>query len=52
MAECLNRYARLNEIVPVQSWIQDGVDGWLFRDRDNRFVFVATLKLLELKNGE
>jgi hypothetical protein len=52
MAEILNRYARVNEIVPVQSWIQDGEDGWLFRDRDNQFVFVATVKLMELEHGE
>jgi hypothetical protein len=46
MAELLNRYARVHEIVPVESWKKDGVDGWLFRDRDNHLIFIASSVLL------
>lgn len=47
MAETLNRYARCREIVPVESWTKDGIEGWLFRDRDNGLVFVSSEELLE-----
>jgi len=46
MAELLNRYARVHEIVPVESWKKNGVDGWLFRDRDNHLIFIASSVLL------
>lgn len=46
MAELLNRYARVHEIVPVESWKQDGVEGWLFRDRDNQLIFITSSVLL------
>ncbi len=46
MAECLNQFARNNGVVPVESYKKDGVDGWLFRDRDNRLIFISTLELL------
>ncbi len=49
MAECLNRYARCREIVPVESWTKDGVEGWLFRDRDNCLIFVSSAELEEFK---
>ncbi len=45
MAELLNRYARVHEIVPVESWKKDGVDGWLFRDRENHLIFIASTQL-------
>ncbi|MGA1202771.1 MAG: hypothetical protein ACO4BJ_07275 [Planctomycetota bacterium] len=45
MAELLNRYARLHEIVPVESWMKDGIDGWLFRDRNNSLIFIAASEL-------
>ena len=45
MAELLNRYARLHEIVPVESWKKDGIDGWLFRNRDNHLIFIAASEL-------
>ncbi len=46
MAERLNQFARLHEVVPVESWRKNGVDGWLFRDRRNRLLFVPSVKLL------
>ncbi len=46
MAEQLHQYARVHEIVPVESWRKDGVEGWLFRDRENQTIFVETSKLL------
>ncbi len=46
MAEQLNQYARVHEIVPVESWRKDGVEGWLFRDRKNQTIFVESSKLL------
>ncbi|MFQ5655669.1 MAG: hypothetical protein ACE5GW_13190, partial [Planctomycetota bacterium] len=46
MAERLNRFARVHEIVPVESWKKNGVDGWLFRDRDNSLIFVTSSELL------
>lgn len=46
MAEQLNQYARVHEIVPVESWRKDGVEGWLFRDRENQTIFVESSKLL------
>lgn len=41
MAEHLNRYARLHEIVPVETYRQGGVEGWLFRDREHKVFFVS-----------
>lgn len=46
MAELLNRYARVHEVVPVESWKKDGIDGWLFRKRDNNLVFITSTELL------
>ena len=46
MAERLNQFARNNEVVPVESYKKDGVDGWLFRDRDNRLIFISISELL------
>ena len=45
MAERLNHFARLHEVVPVESYKKDGVDGWLFRDRENRLIFIPTSEL-------
>lgn len=45
MAELLNRYARLHEIVPVESWKKDGKEGWLFRDRNNNLIFISASTL-------
>ena len=46
MAEQLNQYARVHEIVPVESWRKDGVEGWLFRDLENQTIFVESSELL------
>ena len=46
MAEQLHQYARVHEIVPVESWSKDGVEGWLFRDKKNQTIFVESSKLL------
>lgn len=47
MGEFLNRFARKHEIVPVKMWRKDGEEGWLFRDRRNELLFVATSELVE-----
>ena len=46
MAERLNHFARLHEVVPVESWKKDGVEGWLFRDRRNQLHFITSVELL------
>ena len=46
VAEQLHQYARVHEIVPVESWRKDGVEGWLFRDRENQTIFVETAELM------
>ncbi|MGB1070783.1 MAG: hypothetical protein ACPG1Z_03875 [Planctomycetota bacterium] len=46
MSEQLLQYARVHEIVPVESWREDGVEGWLFRDRENQTIFVETAELM------
>gem|GEM_PF-916651 len=46
MAEQLHQYARVHEIVPVESWRKDGVEGWLFRDKENQTIFVESSELL------
>lgn len=46
MAEYLNQFARKHEIVPVKMWRQDGIEGWLFRDRKNELLFVSTSDLV------
>lgn len=46
MSEQLLQYARVHEIVPVESWRKDGVEGWLFRDRENQTIFVEKAKLM------
>lgn len=47
MGEHLNRFARKHEIVPVKMWRENGVEGWLFRDRKNELRFVRTSELEE-----
>ena len=51
MAERLNEYARLHDVVPVASWKKDGEEGWLFRDRGNRLFFISSHELLG-RSGE
>ena len=46
MAEQLHQYARVHEIVPVESWRKDGVEGWLFRNKENQTIFVESSELL------
>jgi len=46
VSEQLLQYARVHEIVPVESWREDGVEGWLFRDRENQTIFVETAELM------
>ena len=46
VAEQLHQYARVHEIVPVESWRKDGVEGWLFRDKENQTIFVETAELM------
>lgn len=50
MAECLTRLARCREIVPIESWQKDGVEGWLFRDFNNNLVFIPSTELLEFQS--
>lgn len=45
MAEHLNRFARQHGIVPVEMFRRAGVEGWLFRDRQNQLVFVSKSEL-------
>lgn len=52
MAERLNQFARCHEVVPVESYKKEGVDGWLFRDRDNRLIFIPTSELLGQSTGQ
>ena len=46
MAERLNQFARNHEVVPVESHVKDGVEGWLFRNRENRLIFISTDELM------
>lgn len=46
MVEQLHRFARVNEIVPVESWRKDGVEGWLFRNKENELLFFTSSELL------
>jgi len=46
VAEQLHQYARVHEFVPVESWRKDGVEGWLFRDKENQTVFVETAEFM------
>ena len=52
MAERLNQFARCHEVVPVESYKKEGVDGWLFRDRDNRLIFIPISELLGQSTGQ
>jgi len=49
MAECLNRFARCREIVPVETLKKGDVEGWLFRDRNNRLIFVPSAEMLKFE---
>ncbi len=46
MAERLNQFARVHGVVPVESYKKNGVDGWLFRDREHRLIFIPISELL------
>ena len=46
MAERLNEFARNHEVVPVESHVKDGVEGWLFRNREYRLIFFSTAELM------
>lgn len=52
MGEHLNRFARKHEIVPVKMWRENGVEGWLFRDRKNELHFVRTSELIATASPE